>query len=369
MKTLRRMLIFLMILVLPAGALCETITFQDFSADSEAEYINLEGMWKVNRWSDFYAFLEKFPNLKKVDMFDILVYNKDMFDILVYNNKADEIHERFPNIEFGMTMRFGEHTLRTDDTAFSTLHGYYPEWHSCAQMHIVKYCKNLYALDLGHNEFDDLSFLYDMPQLRVLIIAAGNAKDITPIGSLKHLEYLEIFNNSIEDISCLKDMPYLMDLNIVQNLIDDISPLKELKSLKRLWIFTHSRRSPGPESEETLAELQKALPNCYIDGVSTSTAGGWREHPHYDVIYRMFRSRVYEPFADSPPENIPEGFAPHPRAEEATETPAATETAAETPSSAPATGAPDPATEKPQSVQPTETPTPAQTTSSPAPLK
>ena len=206
-----------------------------------------------------------------------------------------------------------------------------------------------------------------MPQLRVLIIAAGNAKDITPIGSLKHLEYLELFNNSIEDISCLKDMPYLMDLNIVQNLIDDISPLKELKSLKRLWIFTHSRRSPGPESEETLAELQKALPNCYIDGVSTSTAGGWREHPHYDVIYRMFRSRVYEPFADSPPENIPEGFAP--RAEEATETPAATETAAETPSSAPATGAPDPATEKPQSVQPTETPTPAQTTSSPAPLK
>ena len=139
MKTLRRMLIFLIILVLPAGALGETITFQDFSADSEAEYINLEGMWKVNRWSDFYAFLEKFPNLKKVDM----------FDILVYNNKADEIHERFPNIEFGMTMRFGEHTLRTDDTAFSTLHGYYPEWHSCAQMHIVKYCKNLYALDPG----------------------------------------------------------------------------------------------------------------------------------------------------------------------------------------------------------------------------
>ena len=53
--------------------------------------------------------------------------------------------------------------------------------------------------------------LYDMPQLRVLIIAAGDAKDITPIGSLKHLEYLEIFNNAIEDISCLKDMPYLMD--------------------------------------------------------------------------------------------------------------------------------------------------------------
>ena len=211
-----------------------------------------------------------------------------------------------------MTMVFEEHTIRTDQTAFSTLHGYNPKWHNCAQLSVVKYCKNLYALDIGHNEFDDLSFLAEMPQLRVLIVAAGNAKNIDAIGNLKHLEYLEIFNNAIEDISCLKDMPYLMDLNIVENLIDDISPVKELKSLKRLWIYNHSRRSPGPEKEEVLAELQKALPDCHIDGVSTSTAGGWRENPHYDVIYRMFRAREYEPFADSPPENIPEGFSPRP---------------------------------------------------------
>ena len=355
MKKLRRLLIFLMVLMIPAGALGETITFQDFSADSEAEYINLEGMWKVNRWSDFYAFLEKFPNLKKVDM----------FDILVYNNKADEIHERFPNIEFGMTMRFGEHTLRTDDTAFSTTIIGNRFLIQVGDRHILQQAviRRLWTLVADHR----LNCFLRTMVVPLAVAPIGSAKDITPIGSLKHLEYLELFNNSIEDISCLKDMPYLMDLNIVQNLIDDISPLKELKSLKRLWIFTHSRRSPGPESEETLAELQKALPNCYIDGVSTSTAGGWREHPHYDVIYRMFRSRVYEPFADSPLENIPEGFAP--RAEEATETPAATETAAGTPSSAPATGAPDPATEKPQSVQTTETPTPAQTTSSPVPLK
>ena len=176
---------------------------------------------------------------------------------------------------------------------------------------MLTWCKNLYALDLGHNSFDDLSFLYDMPQLRVLIVAAGDAKDITPIGSLKHLEYLEIFHNNIEDISCLKEMPYLMDLNVVNNLIDDIGPVKELKSLKRLWIYNYSRRKQAEVDEKTLAELQKALPGCYIDGISTSTAGGWREHPHYDVIYRMFRTHVYEPFADSPAENIPEGFAPH----------------------------------------------------------
>ena len=311
MKAIRIILILLMILAVPVSGFSETITFQTLSVDSEAEYIDLD-VGKINRWDDFYAFLASFPKLKKVDM----------FNITLQDYQVHKIHELFPDIEFGMTMRFGEdnHTLRTDATAFSTLHGYNPKWHSCAEMSVVKYCKNLYALDIGHNEFDDLSFLYDMPQLRVLIVAAGNAKDITPIGSLKHLEYLEIFNNAIEDISCLKDMPYLMDLNIVENLIDDISPVKELKSLKRLWIYNHSRRRAGPESEDVLAELRAALPDCHIDGVSTSTDGGWREDPHYDVIHRMFRSREYEPFADSPPENIPEGFSPREEEPDAEET-------------------------------------------------
>jgi hypothetical protein len=52
--------------------------------------------------------------------------------------------------------------------------------------------------------------------------------------------------------------------------------------------------------------LQEALPDCHIDPVSTSTAGGWRHDPHYEVISRMFRTHEYEPFADSDPENMPE---------------------------------------------------------------
>ena len=310
MKRLSGILALVLCLAFGLPGAGETLTFDTFSADSEAEYLNYDLNRLVN-YEAFYEFLSKFPNLKKVDMFNVTIRYK----------KVKEIHERFPDIEFGMTMRFGEnascggHTLRTDATAFSTLHGYNPPWHSCKEMEIVKYCKNLYALDLGHNQFEDLSFLYDMPQLRVLIIAAGDAVDITPIGSLKHLEYLEIFNNRIRDISCLKDMPYLMDLNIVSNLIDDIEPVKELKSLKRLWIFLHTRKNQNPIDAETMAELQAALPECHIDGENTSTAGGWREHSHYDTIYRMFRSRVYEPFIDSPAENIPEGVAPAPAVE------------------------------------------------------
>ena len=301
MKTIGRILMVLLCMAVAVPGICETLTYGSFSADSEAEYLNIELNQIIEDYEGFYSFLSKFPNLKKVDMFSVKIYNK----------KVEELHERFPDIEFGMTMGFGEHTLRTDDTAFSTLHEYDSVWHSSGVMSIVRYCKNMYALDLGHNSFQDLSFLYEMPQLRVLIVAIGDATDITPIGSLKHLEYLEIFHNQIHDISCLADLPYLMDLNIVNNRIEDLTPLKSLKSLKRLWIFRYS--SPymeDPVDEEILADLQEALPDCYIDGHSTSTAGGWREHPHYDVIYRIFHTRIYEPFADSPAENIPDGFEP-----------------------------------------------------------
>lgn len=323
MKTICRITAFLLAIILAVPCTAETLTFvnngkEPFSADSEAEYLDIPFKQTINDWNGFMAFLEKFPNLKKVDMFDVPK---------LFYKRIHQIHERFPGVEFGMTMLIGSqsydckiHTVRTDATAFSTLHGYHYQAHGCEELSILKYCKNLYALDLGHNYLSDLSFLYEMPQLRVLIVAAGEGalKDITPIGSLKHLEYLEVFVNSIRDISCLKDMPYLMDLNLQSNLIEDLSPVKELKSLKRLWINRYTRRIKDAVPESTIEELQAALPDCHIDGVSSSTAGGWREdengnyHPHYAVIRRMFRSQVYEPFWDSPPENIPEGFTPAP---------------------------------------------------------
>ena len=60
---------------------------------------------------------------------------------------------------------------------------------------------------------------------------------------------------------------------------------------------------------DTVLRKAKSLPDTHIDNDSTSTAGGWRVHPHYDVIYRMFRTTVYEPFEDSFPfetEEVPE---------------------------------------------------------------
>ena len=118
MRTICRILALVMCLAFPLTGSCETLTFDTFSADSEAEYLNYD-LDHLYNYEAFYNFLSQFPNLKKVDMYSVTVRYK----------KVKEIHERFPDIEFGMTMRFGEnescggHTLRTDATAFSTLHG------------------------------------------------------------------------------------------------------------------------------------------------------------------------------------------------------------------------------------------------------
>ena len=171
---------------------------------------------------------------------------------------------------------------------------------------MLRYCRSLYVLDIGHNPVGRLDFLYEMPELRVLIVALCDLTDITPIASLKHLEYLEIFHNRITDVSPLKDLKYLMDLDLVQNFVEDLSPLAEIKSLKRLWIYRNIKTDLESPDEETVRMLQEALPDCYIAARDTSRSKAWVNHPHQEAIQRMFHSRVYEPFEDSLPENMPE---------------------------------------------------------------
>jgi Leucine-rich repeat (LRR) protein len=242
------------------------------------------------------AFLRQFPNLKKVDMFN------NVLNLKVFK----KLNELFPDVSFGCQFRFGKRRMRTDETAFSTLWAEGDRKCSYDEISMLSWCRNLYALDIGHNPVKKLDFLYDLPELRILIVAICDVTDITPIASLKHLEYLEIFHNNITDVSCLKDLKYLMDLDLVQNYVEDLTPLTEMKSLKRLWIYRNIKNDLESPDMETVRMLQEALPDCQIEARGTSRSKGWVRHPHQEVIQRIFHSKVYEPFADSDPENMPE---------------------------------------------------------------
>ncbi len=261
--------------------------------DKTAAYLNLEG--QRLKYKDVKNKLAGHTGMKKVDM----------FDIPVDRTQAEELETLYPDVEFGWTLKIGrDHLVRTDATAFSTLHWSNSPTHTTEDMKVLRYCKQLRALDFGHNGVDDISWLAELTDLRILIIAVNRVTDLSPLASLTKLEYLELFNNRITDLTPLKGLTHLMDLNISYNSISDYSPLYEMTWLKRLWIANSSTdRSRVPE--EIVETLKKRLPACQIDWLSKPTLGGWREHPHHDVITKIFnkkRGMEYIPFSDSWPD-------------------------------------------------------------------
>ena len=291
--------------IFPALAETEYVTytndFGSFRAARDAEAIDLGSLRVPNTdeaYNAFRQFLSQLPNLKKVDM----------FATEIRRSRIEFLAKAFPDIEFGWTMIIpcsnplhperAPHKIRTDATAFSTLHNNKTSDHEAIDFSILKYCKNLQALDIGHNRVTDLSFLYDLPHLKVLIVACNiELNDITPIGSLKELQYLELFKNDVHDISCLASCTELVDLNICFNRIKDLTPLYGLQKLRRLWLFNSNNYSDSiPVPAEAVRALRQALPGCKVDPYSYSTEGGWREHPRYDTIYEMFWGTEYIPF-------------------------------------------------------------------------
>ena len=308
-KTVRFLLVLLLLFVcLPAFAEEGMVTLA-FGAGSvtvpaDSEYVDLGDLavpYSDGDYARLDAFIESLPNLKKLDMFATDIRKAQI----------EHLAEKFPEIEFGWTMAIpcvnnsnpgrNMHRIRTDATAFSTYHNSYCTLHTNEDISILKYCKNLQALDLGHNHITDLTFLYDHPDLRVLILGRNDyITDITPIGSLVNLEYLEIFSNKITDISPLLNCTKLLDLSLCNNLIEDLSPLLEMKSLRRLWLWKYNRNAPSaivPKDVET--QLREALPDCLINVGSDPSQGGWRnEGTRYDTIKQMFKYRdsEYIPF-------------------------------------------------------------------------
>lgn len=295
MKKWLVLLITLTALFAACSALSEnavpTVKFKSLTVPVDAEEIDL-GRVVVDMEEDgkFFKFLQSLPNLKRVDM-----YNTPLIRRRINNYAAS-----FPNIEFGWTMTFNHHEVRTDDTAFSTRHGSNSSRHTEEDFSILKYCKNLQALDIGHNAVKDLSFLRDLPHLKVLILVDNQFRDISPLADLHELQYLELFYNDVRDVSALAEMHSLVDLNICYNRIPDLTPLHGLTNLRRLWIYNSNDHNPTHLLDpDAVDALRKALPDTYIDSVSSSVDGGWREHPHFYAIQRMFaKGGQYEPFED-----------------------------------------------------------------------
>lgn len=185
-----------------------------------------------------------------------------------------------------------EHYVDSEATVFVLAHSNKDKFHTSQDFENLKYAKNLRVLDLAHSNITDISFLLPLIELRILLLGANQITDLTPLASLKKLEYVELFKNQISTLTPLSNLTNLLDLNICFNKITDFSPLYNLPKLERLWIYSSQKFNTRPQ-DSLVASLQNNLPDTYIDSVSYSTLGGWRDHPRWYVIRNITR-RAYE---------------------------------------------------------------------------
>lgn len=272
--------------------------------DSDATVLDLDSLVKSStKLSDIRNGLNCLPKVEKVIMFNFRFSLGAMEGLL----------EQFPDIDFSWTNHWyvcdgRVIDLRTDATAFTTAKGRQePRYTADKLMRRLKHCPDLLAIDVGHNNVSDLSFLLNWPNLRRLIVidSLRPITDLSPLAQLPDLEYIELFMQDITDISPLANHEKLLDLNLCCNDVTDLSPLYSCPNLERLQISFNPNLT-----QEEVDKLQAVLPNCeIITDAEDCTEGGWREHPRYFNIYESFNSYTYIPFepiteesADAAPE-------------------------------------------------------------------
>lgn len=236
---------------------------------------------------DVRNLLDCMPDLKEVVMADAPHRLEEMKALL-----AD-----YPGIRFTWTVRENGMTFRPGATAYSTLKGRQEPRYKAEDLALVfEYCPDLLALDVGHNDVSDLSFLKNWPNLRRLIVIDSKTPvtDISPLAELDDLEYVELFMQNITDISPLAGKTKLLDLNLCHNDISDLTPLYSCVNLQRLWISVNPHLT-----QEEIDRFREALPGCRVESKEwQSTGAGWRNHPRYNIMYDSFVSGVYQPFEE-----------------------------------------------------------------------
>lgn len=235
---------------------------------------------------DVERLLERMPGLKKLSMCDCGLTQEQMA----------QLFDAHPDVKFVWWVQFGHYKLRTDATSFTTnLWDGNKYNYTSATFAPLRFCTDLMMLDLGHNKITSIEGLRGLKKLRVLILADNKISDISALEDLKDLEFVELFLNDITDLTPLADKQHLVDLNVFYNPIGgNYEVLKSITSLQRLWI------GGCRLSADQLSDLQQALPGTKINASGRSSTGnGWRKHPHYDTLVKMYETEQFIPFSDS----------------------------------------------------------------------
>lgn len=212
------------------------------------------------------------------------------------NVRAEALMAAHPELEIIWTVNVGPWRVPSDATVFSTLQAAPPAVRYTSEdfAPLFKYCTELVALDLGHNDLTDLSGLANLKKLKVLIIIDNpNIVDMSPVGELTELEYLEFFmNDSVADFTPLNKLTKLVDLNLSYSpALDNVDFLQHMPDLKRAWL----RGCSIPV--ELWGQAMEDYPGVeftfwHATSVS-STCGSWRADERNVAIRQAFTNWKY----------------------------------------------------------------------------
>ena len=253
------------------------VTLNGVPTDTGAEELNFDNA-EIDSFEAFADALRFFPALHRLEMNDCSLTNEQLASL----------RDRYPEKGVVWTIHIRNYSLRTDSVAFSTKSpGGNPKRLKSADVDALRYCTDLIALDLGHNDMTDLDFLLPLKNLQLLMLAdSRKLEDISVIGTLTKLKYLELFMTNVSDITPLASLSELLDVNLCITRVVDLSPLLSCKKLERIWIGQQTQKYTDAKS---LLLLQEAFPNAEFDVVSPSCTGhGWREHARYFAYMEMF---------------------------------------------------------------------------------
>lgn len=252
----------------PGAVIDYSFTAFGMSLSLADEELNFRNIQMTDEGAAVRKFLPYMRNCKTLDMDYTGVSTEAMA----------KIREDFPNIDVIWRIWFGErYGVRTDVERIlaskPSIGGPLNDY----EVDKLKYCTKVKYLDLGHNEgITDISFMANMPDLEVLIIAMSRITDLSPLQNCMKLEYMEIQTTLISDLSPLADKTELRHLNIGECYnLTDISPLYGLSELKRLWIGAVT-----PITADQVAHMQSCAPKCTInttaDGQEDGPTQGWK---------------------------------------------------------------------------------------------
>lgn len=201
------------------------------------------------------------------------------------NDRMAEIREEFTNTELVWRIPVGRRNVLTNAESLWAVGHFTNE--ECANL---RYCRKMKYLDLGHNtELSDLSFIGQLPELKVLIASGSLVNDLSGFENCKKLEFLELaYCGKLSDLTPLAGCENLKNLNVSHTKVSDLSPLDGLPLERFFCVFT----GVSGEEQKIFQELHETCWTHFYSGRDGYPYGiGWRydDKNHYSEIYAEIR--------------------------------------------------------------------------------